>query len=118
MKLLILGWMCLAALTFAAIRGATPEPALRQAEVTWYQDGDFAANGDPFRADGFTCAVRDRKEWKCWIRFEYQQRVVYCFANDLMPEGSRAEYDLTPVAFMRLAPLHTGRIKANVKVIE
>lgn len=84
-------------------------------EVTWYQDGEFAANGDKFITTGYTCAVRDRKEWKHWIRFEYQGRVVICYANDLMPEGSKAGYDLTPAAFMRLSPLRQGRLK-NVKI--
>lgn len=117
MKLYLIGLFTLMAIVGLLV-GGTPEPHGRNAEVTWYQDGDFAANGDPFRVDGFTCAVRDRREWKRWIRFEYQQKVVYYFSNDLMPEGSRAEYDLTPVAFMRLAPLRTGRIKAIVRVVE
>jgi hypothetical protein len=97
---------------------AFPYPELLH-EVTWYQDGEIAANGDKFEPKGYTCAVRSRRDWKHWIRLEYQGRVVYCYANDRMPEGSRAEYDLTPAAFARLAPLRQGRLKGvKVEVVE
>ncbi len=59
---------------------------------------------------GYTCAVRDRKLLDSWLRMEYHDHVIYVYANDLMPANSSAEYDLTPAAFERLAPLARGRL--------
>ncbi len=88
-------------------------------QVTWYQNGQITATGDAFDPSQLTCAVRNKSEIGRWIRFEYEGSVVICWANDRMPSRSTAEYDLTPAAFMRLAPLKDGRLyHVKVRVVE
>lgn len=84
-------------------------------EATYYNSGTTTADGSKFDPSLFTCAVKNRAELHTWIRFEYHGNVVYCWANDVMPKTAKADYDLTPAAFQKLAPLTKGRIKVNAE---
>lgn len=84
-------------------------------EVTYYTAGSITADGSRYDPKGMTCAVKDRSLLHTWIRFEYRGNVVYCWANDVMPKNAKADYDLTPAAFKRLAPLSVGRLKVNAQ---
>jgi len=85
-------------------------------EVTYYVAGTTTADGSHYNPEQLTCAVKDRTLLHHWIRFEYRGNVVYCWANDVMPKTAKADYDLTPAAFMRLAPLYKGRLKVNAEI--
>ena len=86
---------------------------VRTHPVTYYTRGAVTASGERFDPQAPACAVRDPRLLGHWIRFYYHGREIWCRANDLMPRGSKAEYDLTPWAFSRLAPLSKGRIEAR-----
>lgn len=87
----------------------------RGQDVTWYDVGEYTANGENFDIKAYTCATPEAKEIGKWIRFEYKAKVVYCLANDKSPGG----YDLTPAAFARLAPLKVGRLHGvSVRICE
>ena len=85
--------------------------AFKGAEVTYYVGGNTTYDGSAYEPTQFTCAVRDKADLHKWLRFEYQGKVVYCWTNDLMPQDSKAAYDLSPAAFMMLAPIYKGRLK-------
>lgn len=84
-----------------------------EAVLSYYDKGSVTRSGEAFRKEGFTCAVGDPRDMDKWWRFEHNGRVVYAYANDLMPRGAAGKgkrFDLTPGAFARLAPLERGTL--------
>lgn len=79
-------------------------------DVTYYTSGEYTYDGSRYDPNGLTCAIKDKANLHQWFRFEYHGSVVYCWANDILPSKASASYDLTPAAFMRLAPLKVGRL--------
>lgn len=87
---------------------------IQRHEVTFYNTGTITANGDLFDKHKFTLAVKDRDDLGRWFRFTFRGKVVYAYANDLLPQSAKAEYDLSQGAFEMIASPREGRIRALV----
>lgn len=87
---------------------------MKRHEVTFYNTGTITANGDLFDKHKFTLAVKDRDDLGRWFRFTFRGKVVYAYANDLLPQSAKAEYDLSQGAFEMIASPREGRIRALV----
>ena len=104
----ILLWILIAAAVCFLTTGCCMLPT--GAEVTYYVAGKTTYDGSAYDPAKFTCAVKDKAWLHHWLRFECRDKVVYCWANDLMPKDAKADFDLSPAAFMMLAPLYQGRL--------
>jgi hypothetical protein len=101
------------ALFLVFISGARPD-VLRsddRGEATYY--GNSAE---------MTCAIRDRSIAPgslVLVTTEHRipERAVALTVVGYLPEDSKASVDLSPAAFVKLAPLREGRIKVRVRKI-
>jgi hypothetical protein len=89
-----------------------------RSDVTYYRHGTITASGEAFHKEAFTCAVKKMDDMGSWYRFSYRNRVVYAWANDIIPEKARADYDLSEGAFRMLADPHVGKIRAVVERVK
>jgi hypothetical protein len=88
--------------------------------VSYYANGTITKSGEMFDRNAYTAAVADEDDMYYWYRVEWNDRVVYVYANDLMGKqsygiGGRRYMDLSQAAFARLAPLEVGILK-NVNI--
>lgn len=80
-------------------------------EVTFYREtGHLTANGEVYNEQLYTCAVKNRDEMNHWWSVTYAGKTVHVWANDMMPQSTKADFDLTPRAFNDLADLSVGRL--------
>lgn len=104
---LIVGYMVF--LTIITWPGLHPKQSFHQ--VTFYRaTGNLTANGEVYNEKLYTCAVKNRDEMNQWLLVTYAGKTVRVWANDMMPQSAKADFDLTPRAFNDLADLSVGRL--------
>lgn len=85
--------------------------------ASWYgvNDGSGAltASGESFNPEALTCAHKSLP-FGTLVTLSCAGRAVRVRVNDRGPYIAGREYDLTPAAFKRLAPLGAGVIKVEV----
>ena len=88
--------------------------------VSYYSSGTITKSGEMFDRNAYTAAVADEDDMYYWYRVEWNDKVVYVYANDLMGKqnyriNQHRFMDLSQAAFARLAPLEVGVLK-NVTI--
>lgn len=84
--------------------------------ASYYFEGMITKSGEMFDRNAYTAAVPTEEEMYSWYRVEWNGRVVYVYANDLMGKqnyrtSDKRHIDLSEAAFGRLAPLEAGVLK-------
>ena len=117
-RLILIAPFLAAALLLTANLASCYTNSIERHFVSYYNHGTVTASGEPFVKTNFTCAVREYDDMGHWYVFTYQNRSVYCWANDVMPRSSNAEYDLSEGAFAKLAPLKAGMVRMHVREVQ
>lgn len=87
--------------------------------ASWYEAGELTASGEPFDPNGLTAASRTLPLGSRIVVTELiHGRSVIVRVNDRGPYVDGRCVDLTPTAFVLLAPLDQGVIPVRVAVLE